>query len=139
MVESLALMVVSLAHMAMSWAHLAASGAPLNLDRAPKFCAGALKFFMYPLKVFTRAWKILINLQKCFRDAFKISDRPPDALQTLGFVLQLARFAPWVRPALRVLSIRFNGILPELREIGEGNFSFSSGKRENGEYGEKGK
>ena len=34
---------------------------------------------------------------------------------------------------------KFNGILPELREIGEGNFSFSSGKRENGEYGEKGK
>ena len=34
---------------------------------------------------------------------------------------------------------KFHGISPELREIGEGNFSFSSGKRENGEYGEKGK
>ena len=54
-------------------------------------------------------------------------------------LLQLAGIAPRVCPALRVVSIRFHGILPELREIGEGNFSFSSGKRENGEYGEKGK
>ena len=34
---------------------------------------------------------------------------------------------------------KFHGISPELREIGEGKFSFSSGKRENGGYGEKGK
>ena len=34
---------------------------------------------------------------------------------------------------------KINGILPELREIGEGNFSFSSGKRENGGLWGKGK
>ena len=34
---------------------------------------------------------------------------------------------------------KFHGILPELWEIGEGTFPFSSGKRENGGCGEKGK